>query len=160
MKNITKWFLGLMIVIALVIGLEVTKFALLDPGPMNIQTHEGVGGPLPGAFHPDGPDMSEHPEFGHPPASMGLRFALADAITITVYVVVLIPLLNAAYQFGRRAFNLPRFNNAVKSSDHSDGVFPNTNENRSSDRHPDTDVTSSTLDEYAVVDNHLLDQLL
>jgi hypothetical protein len=161
MKNILKWFLGLMIVIAMVTGLEMVKFALLSPGTMDIENYTVPGSQPPlEAFHPEHPDMGEHPKFSHPSTEMGLKFALADLADILIYVVILISLLYGVYKFGKRAFNLPRFNSVSWSSGSSDSLFIENNRKSSNDREPDIDVTQSESDEYSLLDNHLLDQLL
>ena len=157
MKNIFKWFLGLIIILAMVAGLEMAKLTLLSPGPMDFENHE-AGGPPPEAFHPGPPDMAEHPEFGPPPAEMELKFALADAANIMIYVVLFVPLLYGAFQLGKRAFNLPRFNTVTRSSAFSDDSSARSNDERSSKQ--ELDATLSASDEYSVLDNHLLDQLL
>ena len=157
MKNILKWFLGLMIIAVMVTGLEMAKLALLSPGPGGPpQWHDG---PPPKAFDSDGPDLDDHPEFGPPPPGMEFRFALADAANLLIYVVILIPLLYIALQFGKRAFNLPRFNTVTRSA--SDDSFTSRSAQRSSKPEPrDADVALSASDEYSLLDNHLLDQLL
>jgi hypothetical protein len=89
---------------------------------------------------------------------MEFRFALADAANLLIYVVILIPLLFIALQFGKRAFNLPRFNTVTRSA--ADDSFTARNENSSSKQTQDADVALSASDEYSLLDNHLLDQLL
>lgn len=160
MKNILKWFLGLMLIAALVTGLEMAKLALLSPGPDGPggppQWHDG---PPPQAFDRDRPDMDDHPEFDPPTPGMEFRFALADAANILIYVVVLIPVFYIALQFGKQAFNLPRFNTVTRSA--ADDSFKHRNDQHSSKpEQRDADVALSASEEYSLLDNHLLDQLL
>lgn len=165
MKNIFKWFLALIIILVMVSGLEIVKLTLLGPDPMDFDHGAGGppwhGGPPPEAFHPDRPDMAGHPDFGPPPApsaEMKLKFALADATNILIYVVLFVPLLYGAFQLGKRAFNLPRFNTVTRSSAYSDDASKHRSDERSNQQ--EMDVVLSASDEYSLLDNHLLDQLL
>ncbi len=159
MKNILKWFFGLIMIAAMLTGLEMAKFALLSPGPIDPDgPPQWHGAPPSETFNRSRPDMDEHPEFGTPPPNMEFRFALADATNLLMYVVILIPLLYIALQFGKRAFNLPRFNTVTRSA--SDDSLTPRNEKRSSEPALDADVALSASDEYSLLDNHLLDQLL